>query len=66
MVGHRGLGLGRQCALFGRHVGRVGARVGEPLSTMIAAERLVTGVDADVLLKETIRGVKFKYCQNKV
>ena len=40
--------------LFGRHVGRVGARVREPLSTMIAAERLVTGVDADVLLKQLL------------
>ena len=38
--------------LFGAHVGGVGAGVGELLEAVPALERLVSGVDANVLLKE--------------
>ena len=42
-------------AFLGGHVGRVAAGVGETLAAETTLERLVAGVDTDVLLKTRLR-----------
>ena len=42
-------------AFLGGHVGRVAAGVGETLAAETTLERLVPGVDTDVLLKTRLR-----------